>query len=98
MKKAITLINVHQNNQSIESKYQGSHFFPETIKRMTVLLLLLAAYIFIPNYLYAQFMQQGNKLVGTGTNGKADQGYAVSVSSDGNTAIVGGTEDNGGIG
>jgi hypothetical protein len=38
--------------------------------------------------------QQGNKLVGTGSFGSANQGNAVSLSADGNTAIVGGTADN----
>ncbi len=38
--------------------------------------------------------QQGAKLVGTGAVGTADQGYSVSVSDDGNTAIVGGPSDN----
>ena len=38
--------------------------------------------------------QQGNKLVGTGNTGAARQGFAVSLSADGNTAIVGGTDDN----
>jgi len=38
--------------------------------------------------------QQGNKLVGTGAVGKAYQGGAVSISGDGNTAIVGGHNDN----
>jgi hypothetical protein len=37
--------------------------------------------------------QQGGKLVGTGANGNAHQGYSVAISSDGNTAIVGGTND-----
>jgi len=34
--------------------------------------------------------QQGRKLVGTGTVGIADQGWSVSLSADGNTAIAGG--------
>jgi hypothetical protein len=34
--------------------------------------------------------QQGTKLVGTGAVGNASQGVAVSISADGNTAIVGG--------
>ncbi|HEY3383501.1 MAG TPA: NBR1-Ig-like domain-containing protein [Vicinamibacterales bacterium] len=34
--------------------------------------------------------QQGTKLVGSGSTGNAYQGYSVSLSSDGNTAIVGG--------
>ncbi|MBW8050033.1 MAG: hypothetical protein FVQ77_06780 [Cytophagales bacterium] len=38
--------------------------------------------------------QQGSKLVGTGAVGAAQQGFSVSISSDGNTAIVGGTDDN----
>jgi hypothetical protein len=42
--------------------------------------------------------QQGNKLVGTGASGAAQQGVSVSLSADGNTAIVGGLDDNGGAG
>ncbi|MGC5276279.1 hypothetical protein ACPXAM_24405, partial [Escherichia coli] len=37
--------------------------------------------------------QQGNKLVGTGAVGTAYQGASVSLSADGNTAIVGGYLD-----
>ncbi|MFI5148972.1 MAG: T9SS type A sorting domain-containing protein [Bacteroidia bacterium] len=37
--------------------------------------------------------QQGNKLTGTGATGPANQGQAVSVSADGNTAILGGDND-----
>jgi len=44
---------------------------------------------------YTPVLQQGNKLVGTGNTGAAQQGYSVSLSADGNTAIVGGYEDNG---
>jgi len=42
--------------------------------------------------------QQGSKLVGTGAVGNAGQGSSVALSADGNTAIVGGPSDNGGIG
>jgi hypothetical protein len=38
--------------------------------------------------------QQGNKLVGTGAAGAANQGYSVALSGDGNTAVVGGYTDN----
>jgi hypothetical protein len=38
--------------------------------------------------------QQGPKLVGTGAAGDADQGTSVALSSDGNTALVGGPSDN----
>ena len=39
--------------------------------------------------------QQGSKLVGIGAVGHARQGSSVSLSADGNTAIVGGLADNG---
>jgi hypothetical protein len=43
--------------------------------------------------------QQGDKLVGTGAEGSTSaQGYSVSLSSDGNTAIVGGYADNSHVG
>jgi uncharacterized repeat protein (TIGR02543 family) len=42
--------------------------------------------------------QQGPKLVGTGAVGNANQGRSVSLSADGNTAIVGGIADNGYVG
>lgn len=42
--------------------------------------------------------QQGGKLVGTGAVGNAAQGCSVSISADGNTAIVGGNTDNGNTG
>jgi antibiotic biosynthesis monooxygenase (ABM) superfamily enzyme len=38
--------------------------------------------------------QQGSKLVGLGAVGSAAQGVSVALSADGNTAIVGGTQDN----
>ena len=42
------------------------------------------------------FIQQGSKLVGTGSIGPstAGQGYSVALSADGNTALVGGPDDN----
>jgi hypothetical protein len=47
----------------------------------------------------AQFSQQGPKLVGTGAAGSASsQGTSVSLSADGNTAIVGGPGDGNGAG
>src|ERR1035437_4990388 len=45
------------------------------------------------------WMQQGNKLVGTGAEGNnAYQGCSVAISSDGNTAVVGGKNDKGNVG
>jgi hypothetical protein len=37
--------------------------------------------------------QQGPKLVGTGASAPSEQGWSVSLSSDGNTALVGGPDD-----
>jgi hypothetical protein len=42
----------------------------------------------------AQFSQQGPKLVATDALGRAGEGGSVSLSGDGNTAIVGGFLDN----
>ena len=41
----------------------------------------------------AQFVQQGDKLVGAGAVGQGLQGSSVALSADGNTAIVGGAID-----
>ncbi|MFM6181089.1 MAG: hypothetical protein ACKPA8_06165, partial [Dolichospermum sp.] len=38
------------------------------------------------------------KLIGTGSNGLAQQGMGVALSADGNTAIVGGNRDNNYVG
>jgi hypothetical protein len=45
-----------------------------------------------------QYVQQGNKLVGTNSIGGSIQGCAVALSSDGNTALVGGMWDNNYVG
>jgi hypothetical protein len=42
--------------------------------------------------------QQGSKLVGSGATGKAEQGSGVALSGDGSTALIGGRDDNGGVG
>ena len=42
--------------------------------------------------------QAGPKLVGSGAVGNANQGFSVSLSGDGNTAIVAGNNDNLGLG
>ena len=55
-----------------------------------------AAWVFIRNG--GVWTQQGGKLVGTGAVGPARQGFSVALSADGNTAIVGGSNDNSGAG
>ncbi|HUI11165.1 MAG TPA: hypothetical protein VL221_12620, partial [Bacteroidota bacterium] len=44
------------------------------------------------------WLQQGNKLIGTGASGPSRQGASVALSSDGNTAIVGAPRDSSGAG
>jgi hypothetical protein len=55
---------------------------------------IFAALLFSSQLALAQFTQQGSKLVGTGAVGQSAQGFSVALSADGNTAIVGGIEDN----
>ncbi|AYL96470.1 MBG domain-containing protein [Mucilaginibacter celer] len=43
-------------------------------------------------------VQQGAQLVGDGSLGRAKQGSAIALSADGNTAVIGGTDDNNGQG
>ena len=45
-----------------------------------------------------QFPQNGPKLVGTGATGNAGEGQSAAVSAAGNTALVGGYLDSGGVG
>src|SRR5260370_35065888 len=56
--------------------------------RMAVILACLAALA------HAQLIPQGSKLLGTGAIGGSSQGRSVALSSDGNTAIIGGDSDN----
>jgi hypothetical protein len=44
------------------------------------------------------WIQQGEKLVGSGPSGKTYMGTAMALSNDGNTAVVGGPEDSGAVG
>jgi hypothetical protein len=61
------------------------------------LVLFLTALLFTSQLAFAQFAQQGPKLVGTGAVGLY-QGQSVALSADGNTAIVGGWGDHSDIG
>jgi hypothetical protein len=66
--------------------------------RLGASVLLCAAMLFSSHPVLAQFTQQGSKLVGTGAIGQANQGNSVALSADGNTAIVGGSDDDSGTG
>jgi len=59
---------------------------------VSVAVCLVGALLFA-GHASAQFVQQGPKLVGTGAAGSPEQGYAVALSADGNTAVVGGATD-----
>jgi hypothetical protein len=67
---------------------------------LRVLPVVMLACCLLPAPAQAQFSQQGTKLVGTGAliNGAVEEGWSVSLSDDGNTAIVGGRGDNNSIG
>ena len=56
--------------------------------------LIFAVLLFSLQLALGQFTQHGSKLVGTGAVGDAQQGTSVALSGDGNTAIVGGPNDN----
>ena len=58
------------------------------VRRLPLVVLLL-----LPLPAQAQFAQQGPKLVDAGAIGDAEQVHSVSLSADGNTAIVGGPGD-----
>jgi hypothetical protein len=68
------------------------------IRSLHILPVAMLAYSLLLAPAQAQFSQQGPKLVGTGAVFVAEQGVSVSLSGDGNTAIVGGFDDNNEVG
>jgi hypothetical protein len=62
--------------------------------RIGASVMLYAALVCAVQPARAQFVQQRAKLIGTGAIGTAQQGSSVALSADGNTAIVGGDQDN----
>jgi hypothetical protein len=84
------------SNRVTARLWQISHIGSSRIFKASV---LAAATLLLSSQLaLAQFTQQGQKLVGTGAVGGANQGQSVAVSGDGNTSLVGGPEDNSGTG
>src|SRR5437660_8858 len=69
-----------------------------TQKQVHAFVFRLAFCLLLSSPAKAQFIQQGNKLVGTGAVGIVQQGVSVSLSADGNTAIVGGLLDSSQVG
>jgi hypothetical protein len=55
-----------------------------------------AAWVFVRSG--GKWTQQGEKLTGAGETGEGSFGSSVALSSDGNTALIGGEQDNGGKG
>jgi hypothetical protein len=62
--------------------------------KIKLFILSLLTVMIIPNLLFAQYVQQGAKLFGTGGDASSFQGSSFAVSLDDNTAIVGGYDDN----
>ena len=48
--------------------------------------------------LCAQFVIAGPRLIASDAVGQANQGAALAISADGNTAVIGAPQDNGGLG
>src|ERR1700704_4958845 len=71
---------------------------PRALQSGRILLVLLGAVLLQTRPCLAQFSQQVPKLVGAAAVGPAGQGISLALSADGNTAIVGGSQDNGSIG
>jgi hypothetical protein len=69
------------------SHVSGFRFFLASV-------LVFVALLFSSQLALAQFTQQGPKLVGTGGVGRTQQGWSVALSADGNTALMGGLQDN----
>jgi hypothetical protein len=66
-------------------------FLPERASRLFAALVpIFTALLFSSQLALAQFTQQGPKLFGNDAVGNAYQGNSVSLSADGNTALVGG--------
>jgi hypothetical protein len=68
------------------------------VAQVVASIAIIGALVSIPQSVAAQFTRQGPKLVGSGSVGQSYQGYALALSTDGNTAIVGGGGDNGDLG
>ena len=68
------------------------------MRHLAALIVLVCATLLSSHPALAQFSQQGPKLVATDAVGNDEQGTSVSLSADGNTAIVGGPLDHGYVG
>jgi hypothetical protein len=69
-----------------------SNRFPDVARRIASL-LVLGGLLCASFPAFAQFTQQGAKLVGNDSSGSSSQGLSAALSADGNTAIVGGPND-----
>ncbi len=76
----------------------SSREFPMKTRHLVARIVLVSATLLSSHPAIAQFSQQGPRLVGTGAVGGREQGTSVSISADGNTAIVGGFPDNSSVG
>jgi hypothetical protein len=69
-------------------------YWAPAIAKAVASVLVFAALVCGAQPASAQFSQQGQKLVGGGAVGAAEQGSSVALSGDGSNAIVGGPADN----
>jgi hypothetical protein len=67
-------------------------------KKIKLFIFLFLAGSIIPNLLFAQYIQQGLKLLSNGTIGPPTRGMSVSLTGYWNGALVGGPGDSGGRG
>ena len=88
----------------ISTHADGAAIAPRTQRQSRPLIVLQVAAAMLGALVYtyepaqAQFTQQGPRLVGTTTAPPDEQGFSVSLSNNGNTALIGGPTDAGGLG
>jgi FG-GAP-like repeat/FG-GAP repeat len=84
---------------AVSSAVRSRQSLSAIVARVVAFAAVIGALVCAAERAAAQFTQQGPKLVGSGGVGYQNrQGQSVAVSADGNTAIVGGPDDNSGIG
>src|SRR5262245_53880958 len=76
----------------------STHVRAVSMRHYASVLFASATMLLSPAAGFAQFVQQGPKLIGTGVAEFSYQGIAVALSADGHTAIVGGATDNSSMG
>jgi hypothetical protein len=92
------MISTHADGAAIAGRSRRQSWPSSVAQVAASAAMLIAALVCNLQSAQAQFSQQGTRLVGSPAAQPSEQGYSVSVSSDGNTAIVGGPTDDGALG